>query len=61
MSTAAIAETPEIITDAIRLIAADLEQHCRALGRNFLDAGESIPDWVWEDLEWALRVQEDLT
>ncbi len=45
---------------AISLVAADLEAQCRALGQDFLRRGEDVPEWLWEELEAALKIQGDL-
>ena len=56
----AIAQDVDIqacVTAAIKLVAADMEAHCRAVGLDHLRRGEEIPEVLWEDMEAALELQ----
>ena len=47
----------------LRLVGAklhlfdDIEVHLRRIGKNSLDAGEAIPEWIFSDLEYVMKAQ----
>jgi hypothetical protein len=47
---------PEIEV-SIAEVARDLELHLCELGLHFIAHGQEIPEWLWDDLEAALKLQ----
>ena len=44
-------------SSCIRSLASDMEVHLRAIAIDHLAHNEDIPEWIWDELAWALEAQ----